>query len=82
MQPRSKIMVPSLLYAAREMYVPATLLRLTCVHEFQLEYVVGPEYARHVLTSDKLFSFERGSAAVSNTVLFDSSVLKICFMRS
>ncbi|KZT73374.1 cytochrome P450 [Daedalea quercina L-15889] len=31
-----------------------------------LEYIVGPEYARHVLTYDKLFSFEQGSAAIMN----------------
>lgn len=74
MQPPSTLMGPSLLYAARGMYVPAAIPRLTCAHELQLEYVVGPEYARHVLTSDKLFSFERGSAAVSNIVVFDLSV--------
>jgi len=33
-----------------------------------LEYIVGPEYARHVLTCDRLFSFEEGSAAVSITL--------------
>ncbi|CCL98059.1 uncharacterized protein FIBRA_00053 [Fibroporia radiculosa] len=31
-----------------------------------LEYIVGPEYARHVLTCDRLFSFEQGSAAIMN----------------
>ncbi|KAH9923674.1 cytochrome P450 [Fomitopsis serialis] len=31
-----------------------------------LEYIVGPEYARYVLTCDKLFSFEQGSAAIMN----------------
>ncbi|EPS97861.1 hypothetical protein FOMPIDRAFT_142801 [Fomitopsis schrenkii] len=45
-----------------------------------LEYVVGPEYARHVLTSDKLFSFERGSAAIMNLqplmALTDGSLFK------
>ncbi|EED79678.1 predicted protein [Postia placenta Mad-698-R] len=31
-----------------------------------LEYVVGPEFARHVLTCDRDFSFEEGSAAIMN----------------
>ncbi|KAI8989060.1 cytochrome P450 [Trametes punicea] len=32
----------------------------------RLEYVVNQEYARYVLTCDRLFSFELGSAAVMN----------------
>ncbi|EJF67426.1 cytochrome P450 [Dichomitus squalens LYAD-421 SS1] len=31
-----------------------------------LEYIVNQEYARHVLTCDRLFSFEQGSAAIMN----------------
>ncbi|KAI0352283.1 cytochrome P450 [Trametes cingulata] len=31
-----------------------------------LEYVVNHEYARYVLTCDRLFSFEQGSAAIMN----------------
>ncbi|KAI0714630.1 cytochrome P450 [Earliella scabrosa] len=31
-----------------------------------LEYVVNQEYARHVLSCDRLFSFEKGSAAIMN----------------
>ncbi|KAH9923189.1 cytochrome P450 [Epithele typhae] len=31
-----------------------------------LEYIVNHEYARYVLTCDRLFSFERGSAAIMN----------------
>ncbi|KAI0756134.1 cytochrome P450 [Daedaleopsis nitida] len=32
----------------------------------QLEYIVGQEFARYVLTCDRLFSFEKGSAAILN----------------
>ncbi|KAI0829055.1 cytochrome P450, partial [Trametes gibbosa] len=31
-----------------------------------LEYIVNQEYARYVLTCDRLFSFEQGSAAIMN----------------
>lgn len=65
---------PSLLYDAREMYVLAPDFSLACIDAFQLEYVVGPEYARHVLTSDKLFSFERGSAAVGSIITSETFV--------
>lgn len=68
MQPHSTLTDPSLLYDAREMYVPTHIFRLARIHAFQLEYIVGPEYARYVLTSDKLFSFERGSTAVGNII--------------
>ncbi|KAH9829481.1 cytochrome P450 [Rhodofomes roseus] len=48
--------------AALEAYGP-----VIAVHrKGNLEYIVGPEYARYVLTCDKLFSFEQGSAAIMN----------------
>ncbi|PCH34324.1 cytochrome P450 [Wolfiporia cocos MD-104 SS10] len=47
---------------ALQLYGPVIAVR----RKGNLEYIVGAQYARHVLTCDHLFSFEAGSAAIMN----------------